>query len=262
MTLTTRLLVSGIREVGRRRWLLVYLVFYAVLTDTLFRFGGNTPRAVLSVSNVVLGLVPLVGLLFGVTYVYQSREFIEMMLAQPVDRRSLFIGLYGGVAVPLAGSFVFGVGLPFVWNGAFADGGRALALLLIIGTSLSVIFTGLGLLIALRFEDRASGLGVAIVSWLAATVLYDGLILLAVTLLQEYPIEQPLIGAMMVNPVDLARVLLLMQLDMGALAGYTGAVFERFFGTAQGSLWSGAALAAWAIAPFLMGMRRFAARDF
>jgi Cu-processing system permease protein len=49
---------------------------------------------------------------------------------------------------------------------------------------------------------------------------------------------------------------------MGALAGYTGAVFERFFGTAQGSLWAGAALAAWAVVPFLAGLRRFAQRDF
>jgi Cu-processing system permease protein len=143
-----------------------------------------------------------------------------------------------------------------------ADGGRSIAFLLMSGASLSVVFTGLGFLIALRFEDRASGLGAAIVSWLAATVLYDGLVLLAVTLLQDYPLEQPLIGAMMFNPVDLARVLLLLQLDMGALAGYTGAVFERFFGTAQGSLWAGAALAAWAVVPFLAGLRRFAQRDF
>jgi Cu-processing system permease protein len=233
-----------------------------VLTDALFRFGGNTPRAVLSLSNVVLGLVPLVALLFGATYVYQSREFIEMMLAQPVDRRSLFVGLYGGVALPLAGSFMLGVGLPFAWNDAFTDDPRAIALLLLSGATLSVVFTGLGFVIALRFEDRASGLGVAIVSWLAATVLYDGLILLAVTLLQDYPLEQPLVGAMMVNPVDLARVLLLIQLDMGALAGYTGAVFERFFGTLQGSLLASAALAVWAIVPFYVGMRRFAARDF
>ena len=58
------------------------------------------------------------------------------------------------------------------------------------------------------------------------------------------------------------RVLLLIQLDMGALAGYTGAVFERFFVTTHGSLWSGAALAAWAIVPFFAAMRRFAHRDF
>jgi Cu-processing system permease protein len=262
MKLTARLLASGLSDVARRRWLLVYLLFYAVLTDTLFRFGGSGPRAVLSLTNLVLGLVPLVGLLFGTTYVYQSREFIEMMLAQPVHRRSLFIGLYAGVAVPLAAAFAIGVGLPFIWNDGLADGGPAIALLLVSGGTLSVVFTGLGFLIALRFDDRASGLGVAIVTWLAATVLYDGLVLLAVTLLQDYPIEQPLIGAMLVNPVDLARVLLLLQLDMGALAGYTGAVFERFFGTVQGSVWSGAALAVWAIVPFLAGMRRFVARDF
>jgi Cu-processing system permease protein len=262
MSLTARLLLSGTREVVRRRWLLAYVLFYALLTDALFRFGGNGPRAVLSLTNVVLGLVPLVAVIFGTMYVYQSREFIEMMLAQPIDRRSLFIGLYGGVVVPLTGSFLLGVGLPFFWNGGFADGAYASAFLLIAGATLSVVFTGLAFLIALRFQDRATGLAVAILVWLWATVLYDGVILLGVTLLQDYPLERPLIGAMLINPVDLARVLLLLQLDLGALAGYTGAVFERFFGAVHGSLWAGAALAAWMIGPFVAGLRRFASRDF
>jgi len=48
-------------------------------------------------------------------------------------------------------------------------------------------------------------------------------------LLRDHPLEGPLIAGMLINPVDLGRVLLLLQFDLGALAGYTGALFERFF---------------------------------
>ena len=45
-------------------------------------------ESVLSLTNVVLGLVPLVSLVFGTMYLYHAREFIQMMLAQPVGRRA------------------------------------------------------------------------------------------------------------------------------------------------------------------------------
>ena len=93
MTLALRLVATGVRDVGRRRWLLAYGLFYAVLTDALYRFGGTGARTVLSLANVVLSLVPLVSLLFGTMYLYHAREFSQMILAQPVSRRALFVGL-------------------------------------------------------------------------------------------------------------------------------------------------------------------------
>lgn len=262
MSLAARLVASGIRDVGRRRWLLAYVLFYMLLTDALFRFGGSGSRAVLSLANVVLGLVPLVSIVFGTMYLYHAREFIEMMLAQPVGRRALFLGLYGGLAVPLAGSFLAGVGLPLVWHGGLADAALPVAVLLATGVALSLVFTGLAFVIALRVQDRAAGLAAAILVWLTATVLYDGVILVGVVLLRDYPLERPLIVGMLVNPVDLARVLLLLQFDLGALAGYTGAVLERFFGTLNGSLWSAAALMLWIALPFVGGLRLFERKDF
>jgi Cu-processing system permease protein len=68
MTLAARLVASGMRDVGRRRWLIFYVLFSIVLTDALFRLGGSGGRAVLSLSNVVLGLVPLVSIVFGTMY--------------------------------------------------------------------------------------------------------------------------------------------------------------------------------------------------
>ena len=261
MTLAFRLFTCGLRDVARRRWLLAYTLFYALLTDALFRFGGSGGRAVISLANVVLGLVPLVALMFGTMYLYHAREFIQMMLAQPVGRRSLYAGLYGGVAVPLAAAFLAGVGLPLAWHGGVGDVTPVLVLLAT-GTALSLTFTGLAFVIALGCRDRAAGLATAILVWLAGALLYDGVVLLAVVVFRDHPLEGSLIAGMLVNPIDLARVLLLLQFDLGALAGYTGAVFERFFGTAQGSLLAAGALALWVATPWAVGLRQFARKDF
>ena len=261
MRLAFRLFTCGLRDVARRRWLLLYTLFYALLTDALFRFGGSGGRAVISLANVVLGLVPLVALMFGTMYLYHAREFIQMMLAQPVGRRSLYAGLYGGVAVPLAAAFLAGVGLPLAWHGGVGDVTPVLVLLAT-GTALSLTFTGLAFVIALGCRDRAAGLATAILVWLAAALLYDGVVLLAVVVFRDHPLEGSLIAGMLINPIDLARVLLLLQFDLGALAGYTGAVFERFFGTAHGSLLAAGALALWVATPWAVGLRQFARKDF
>jgi Cu-processing system permease protein len=261
MSLVLRLVECGVRDVGRRRWLLVYTLCYLALTDALFRFGGSGARAVQSLTNVVLGLVPLVSLLFGTMYLYHAREYIQLMLAQPVGRRALYVGLYGGLSLPLAASFLAGVGLPLAWHGGVAEAGRGVAILLGVGVALTAIFTGLAFVIALGVADRAGGLAAAILVWLAAVVLYDGGVLLLVIALRDHPLEAPLIGAMLLNPIDLARVVLLLQFDLGILAGYTGAVFARAFGTAAGSLGAAASLAIWMLAPFLVGLRQFARKD-
>ena len=81
------------RDVVRSRWLAAYVVFFWLVTEGLLRFAGGDARAILSLSSIVLYLVPLVTLVFGTVYLYNAREFTELLLAQPVNRRSLFIGL-------------------------------------------------------------------------------------------------------------------------------------------------------------------------
>jgi Cu-processing system permease protein len=105
-------------------------------------------------------------------------------------------------------------------------------------------------------------LGVAIVLWLGLTALYDALLVMVVTVFADYPLEKPLLGLILFNPVDLGRILVLLQSDAAALMGYTGAVFERFFGSAYGLALAGGALAAWAALPFSLGLRRFQSKDF
>ena len=54
----------------------------------------------------------------------------------------------------------------------------------------------------------------------------------------DYPMEKPMIGLSALNPIDLSRILILLQLDVSAMMGYTGAVFEDFFGTYPGKIFS------------------------
>ena len=78
----------------------------------------------------------------------------------------------------------------------------------------------------------------------------------------DYPLEQPMIALMLLNPVDLARVLLLLTFDISALMGYTGAVFEQFFGSLLGVGISTAALTLWVGVPLWLGWRFFKKKDF
>jgi Cu-processing system permease protein len=255
-----RLLLSELRNVGRSRWLIAYAVVLLGLTDLLFRFGGSGERVLLSLTNVILALVPLVGLVLGAMHVYQSREFIELMLAQPVGRRTLFTVLYAGLALPLAGAYALGVGLPLLWHGQLSGAGGMT--LILSGVVLTLVFAALAFVIALRFEERATGLGATIVTWLLLVVVYDGALLFAVVTLDHWPIEIPAMVATLLNPVDLGRVLLLLQFDVGALAGYTGAIFERFMGGATAMTIAIAALGLWILVPLGVGLRRFERRDW
>ena len=263
MSTAARIFAYELHDVLRSKWIVAYAVFFALLTDALFRFGGSGASVLLSLTNVVLVLIPLVSILFGTIYLYDARAFTELLLSQPVERRSLYAGLYAGLALPLAAGFAAGVALPFAWHGA-GDGARLATLATLVGTGmlLTCTFVALAFVVALRFDDRAKGLGVSILLWLVFAVLYDGLVLIAVGAFGDYPLEKVMIAVSMFNPVDLGRILLLLQFDVSALMGYTGAVFERFFGTSLGFAAAAVVLAAWTAVPFAAGLALFRRKDF
>jgi Cu-processing system permease protein len=263
MLTALRLLGYQLEDVRRSRGVIAFALVLLVTTELLVRLGGGGPRVALSLMSVVLLPLPLVSLLFGTLYLYNSRDFVELMLAQPVTRSRLFTALYLGLAVPLAAGLALGVLLPLVWHAALDTPTiRAIGTLVGAGVLLVFAFTSVAFLLAVSIEDRARGMGAAVLVWLLATLLYDGLVLAGIATFSDYPLERPLIAVSLFNPVDLARVLLLLQLDTPALLGYTGAAFERFFGTVQGVAVSLAALAVWVIVPWYVARWRFARKDF
>lgn len=259
---TIKILKYQLQDTLRSRWVFLYGLFFFVVADAFFRFGGGGERVILSLMNVVLLMVPLVGIVLGAMYLYGSREYIELLLAQPIRRRSLFQGLFAGLTLPLSLAFVLGIGLPFVYHGGLAGSAGALAFLLFTGILLTVVFVALGFGIALWSEDRIRGLGLALATWMFFAVIFDGLILLVIQLFQSYPLEQPVIALSLLNPIDLGRILLLLNLDVSALMGFTGAVFQRFFGTLFGQVVTVGALLVWLGVPYFWGQRTFLGKNF
>src|SRR5688572_31000123 len=154
-----------IRNVVRSRWLACYLVFFLLASEGLLRFSGGDATTLLSLANVVLFVVPLLTIVYGTIYLYNSREFIELLLAQPIKRGTLFTGLYLGLAIHLSLALVAGVTLPFLYHG-FAEGQRqALAIIAGGGAVLTAVFTGIAFCLALRFDDRLTGLGAGLGIW-------------------------------------------------------------------------------------------------
>lgn len=260
---TAKIFLYELNDVVRSRWMVGYGVFFLLVTDLLFRFGSGSAQVMLSLMNVVLILIPLVCVAFGTMHLYSAREFTELMLTQPVRRGALFSGLYLGLSIPLSAAFVVGTGIPFLLHGVEAASHfRTLAIMLVAGVFLTLIFTALAFLMAIRYDDRVRGLGLAILLWLFCSVVYDGIILGVIHAFADYPLERPVIALTLLNPVDLARVLLLLNFDISALMGYTGAVFEQFFGSAAGRLISLGALALWLSVPLATGKRLFERKDF
>lgn len=266
MNVVALVLRAGLRDLARNRWIAAYAAGILLITEGLFWFGGTSAQVTLSLLNVVLLVVPLVSLVFGTIHIYASREFVELLLAQPVQRRSLFAGLYLGLALPLSAALVAGVGVPLAFHavqgGVAASGVGALVALLGVGVGLTLAFSAVATWLALLTDDRLKGVGAALGVWLFATIIYDGLVLGVTVVMGDYPIERPLLGMMLANPVDIARVLVVTQLDAAALLGYTGALFNKTFGTMIGTAVGVTALVAWCAGPLVGAAKTFASREW
>jgi len=263
LTQTAKILRYEVHNLIRSRWVLLIALFFLLSTDAMFRFGADPSKAVISLMNIVLIVVPLISLSLGIIYFYQSREFVELLLAQPVKRTSIFIGKVTGLATTLSLAFVAGVGIPFLVHAAnLAAHWQNLATLLFVGCMFILVFTSMAFWIATRNEDKIRGFGTAILMWLYLSVVYDGLILVAIHLFREYPLERSLIVLTTLNPIDLGRILILLQMDVSVLMGYTGAVFQDFFGSYAGLGLSAGMLLLWVVVPIAFGLRSFQRKDF
>jgi Cu-processing system permease protein len=250
-----------VRNVLRSKWLLCYAAFFVVATEGLLRFTGGDAKTLLSLANVVLFVVPLMTLVYGTIYLYNSREFIELLLAQPLRRGTVFSGLYLGLAVPLTAAFAAGVSIPFLVHGIDPSVRAALVTMICGGSVLTIVFTGIAFSVALRFDDRLTGLGAALAVWLVLALVYDGALLLIVAMFPDQALETSLLAASLANPIDLVRIALLLQFDISALMGYTGAVFNKFFTGSSGLLVIAAALAIWIGGPVTAGLIAFQRKD-
>ncbi|CEN34839.1 ABC transporter permease [Capnocytophaga cynodegmi] len=250
-------------DLMRSSWSYFYLGFYLLLSSILLFLSNDVAKSIITFMNIVTILIPLIATIFGVMYYYNSREFIELLLAQPLRRTTLFIGQYIGIALSLSLSLLFGMGIPFLLYGVLLSGEIFNFLMLIItGIFLNFIFAGFSYLIALHNENKIKGFSFSILLWLFMAVIYDGIFLISLLIFQEYPLERYSLIATFFNPIDLSRILILLKLDISALMGYTGAIFKSFFGSKLGLWASMAMLLTWIMGLLFFINRKAKRKDF
>lgn len=250
-------------DLSRSRWTYAYMLFYLLVAFGLLYFTGDLSKTIVSLMNIILILCPLIGTLFGALYYYNSREFIDLLLALPLPRRSIFLGKYLGLSLSLAMSFLLGISVPMIIFGILSTPMAAdFMVLLSAGTFLTFIFTAIAFLVAIRFENPIRGFGAALFIWLFLAVIYDGIILIILMFFEQYPLDRFALTMTLFNPVDLSRVLIMLRLDISALMGYTGAVFRKFLGTGTGLVVAYFALVLWVVLPVLGFLRMARRKDF
>ncbi|WP_028889240.1 ABC transporter permease [Tenacibaculum ovolyticum] len=258
-----KILKYSFYDLMRSSWSYVYFLFYLALGFVLLFLNNDVSKAVITLMNVIVVLTPLIGTIFGVMYYYNSREFTELLLAQPLKRSTIFMGQYLGVSISLSLSLVIGLGIPFLAYGLLESNDIFnFVSLIAVGAFLTFIFVALAFNIALSNENKIKGFGYAILLWLFLAVIYDGLFLISLVMMQEYPLDKFSLIATMFNPVDLSRILILLKLDISALLGYTGAVFQKFFGTNIGMVLSTLVLVLWTVLPAWRIIYKSKKKDF
>lgn len=246
-----------ILDILRNRIIIGYTLFLLVISLSVFNLEENPSKGILSLLNIILIIVPLISIIFSTIYVYNSAEFIELLVSQPLKRVKLWMSIFAGLALSLSVAFFVGCGLPILLY-ASSDTG---VIMVIMGLFISIIFTAIALLASVFTRDKAKGIGVSILLWFYFTLIFDGIILFLLFRFMDYPMEKPMIVFSFLNPVDLARILILLKLDISALMGATSAVFRDFFGSYGGMIIALLILTGWVVMPLWLSTRRFNRKD-
>jgi Cu-processing system permease protein len=244
-------------DIIRNKIVLAYTLFLLLLSIGLFNLGGSPDKAVLSLLNLVLLTVPLISIVFATTHFYNSYEFIELLVAQPITRKKIFMSEYLGVAGSLSGAFIVGVGAPVLLFGASLTG----IYLLLTGVFITFIFVALAFLASVITRDKAKGIGIALLLWFYFALIYDGIVLFILYAFADYPLENATLAMTALNPVDLGRIIVLLNLDVSALMGYTGALYKSILGSLWGIGLAFGLLLLWILVPILSSRSIFSKRD-
>jgi Cu-processing system permease protein len=253
-----KLLKYALYDIVKSRFALLYTLFMVLVAISIYQVSEDMSKVSLSLLNIMLMIVPLISAIFATTHFFNNLEFTELMLAQPVKRGDVFLSQILAVMFVLSLAIVIGFGVPMILWGADAS----VLILLGIGIALSVVFAGLAFLASVMTRDKAKAIGISLSFWIYFSLVYDGFVLYLIYSLADYPLEKPTLALVFLNPVDLGRIIMLMQLDISALMGYTGAFFQDFFGSAKGILLSSSVMFIWMILPVSAAMRVFKRKDF
>lgn len=252
-----RIIKFIVLDILKNKIVLVYTLILSILSWSVFSLEDNSTKGLLTLLNVILLTVPLVSVVFPTIYIYNSSEFIGLLLSQPVKRSKIWWSLFFGLSASLLLSFFIGLGIPILFYAPSNVG----MMMLLVGFFITSVFVAIAFISSIITRDKAKGIGIAIMLWLFFALLFDGLILFFLFQFADYPIEKMMVVITALNPIDLARILILLHLDVSAMMGYTGAIFKDYFGTSLGIVMAFFILFLWILIPFWISLLKFKRKD-
>ncbi len=256
MTLTQK----EVRDARRNRWFLLYAVAFTGLSLALawlaLSGAGNYGlagygRTSASLINLVLLIVPLMGLTLGAMSLAGERErgTLLYLLAQPISQGELLLGKFVGLALALVAALGLGFGLTAVLlavSGGSADVMTYLTLLLL-ACLLAVASLSIGFLISASVQRGSTAVGVALFVWLLL-VFFGDLGLMGTSIALRLDVNQ-LLALAMTNPLQLFKIAAVLNLRQNLeVLGPVGVYAYRTYGNQLMPLLIGL-LALWGIVP-------------
>lgn len=89
-----KLLKYEIYNITRSFWILFYTVLVGLIEMVLLKSSDDLDKVVVSLTNIDIIIVPLISLIFSLTYFYSNRQFIEVLLTQPINRKVIYLSDY------------------------------------------------------------------------------------------------------------------------------------------------------------------------
>ena len=221
-------------------------------------------RTAVSLLSLALYLLPLVGLVLGAHAFGVEDGGTELLLAQPIGRRTVLLGRAAGLAAVLGLIAAIGFGLAGAVVLTTAGPAGLLGYLLTAAGAVVVGLAGLalGILLGVSSRRRLTALAKALVAWVVLAVLFD---FAAIAILQFIGDGEPgplLLALLAANPIDGMRALGLVGLGADVLLGPTGAALTRLLGPAGGGALVAASLIGWCVLPLALATRIFRLKDF
>ncbi|MCP5098186.1 MAG: ABC transporter permease subunit [Chloroflexi bacterium] len=232
-----------LRDAQRNRWFGLYTIAFAALSLTLawMALSGTGDyglagfgRTSASLINMVLMIVPLMGLTLGALSLAGEREngTLLYLLAQPINQMEMLLGKFMGLTLALLAAIGLGFGLTGVLiaiQGGGTDFGVFLTLILL-SFLLAIVSLSLGFLISAAVHKGATAVGLALFLWLIL-VFFGDLGVMGTALILSLDVNQ-LFAVTLANPLQLFKIAAVLDLRQNLeVLGPAGVYAFRTYGT-------------------------------
>jgi Cu-processing system permease protein len=260
--------LKELQDARRNRWYLIYVLVFTGLSLALAWLGmtglgdyglAGFGRTAASIINIVLLVVPLMGLTLGAISLAGERERSTLLylLAQPVTQLEVLLGKYIGLAIALFSALVLGFGISGIL--ITLQGGSAeiniYLLMVLLAFMLALVCLSIGFLISSMVRKGSTAVSIALFTWLLLLVFGD-LGLMGTSIVLNLGVDQ-LFTLTLLNPMQIFKIAAILNIR-GSLEvlGPAGIYALRTYGP---QLLPGlvAVLAAWTLVPMSLAYFSF-----